>query len=149
MRKTPRGWIQIGEFRTRGVARIPLGLKPSRDSRATSQRDSPIWIKPLGVFRYTSYHDLIAHMLRHSNTVIASVMFCVVYPVKYSHGSQYTMGYCGYLPMNLPLSFWHQMFIGGKDYQILLTHWGRDKWTPFRRRHFQLHFPEWKCLNSD
>ena len=41
-RKTPRGWIQIGESRTRGVARIPLGLKPSRDSRATSQRDSPI-----------------------------------------------------------------------------------------------------------
>ena len=53
MRKTPRGWIQIGESRTRGVARIPLGLKPSRDSRATSQRDSPIWIQPLGVFRYT------------------------------------------------------------------------------------------------
>ena len=52
MRKTPRGRIQIGESRTRGVARIPLGLKPSRDSRATSQRDSPIWIQPLGVFRY-------------------------------------------------------------------------------------------------
>ena len=52
MRKTPRGWIQIGESRTRGVARIPLGLKPSRDSRGTSQRDSPIWIQPLGVFRY-------------------------------------------------------------------------------------------------
>ena len=31
----------------------------------------------------------------------------------------------------------------------LLTHWGRDKWTPFRRRHFQVHFLEWKCLNSD
>ena len=30
-----------------------------------------------------------------------------------------------------------------------LTHWGRDKWTPFRRRHFQVHFLEWKCLNSD
>ena len=54
MRKTPRGWIQIGESRTRGVARIPLGLKPSRDSRATSRRDSPIWIQPLGVFRYTT-----------------------------------------------------------------------------------------------
>ena len=52
MRKTPQGWIQIGECRTRGVARIPLGLKPSRDSRATSQWDSPIWIQPLGVFRY-------------------------------------------------------------------------------------------------
>ena len=23
------------------------------------------------------------------------------------------------------------------------------KWTPFRRRHFQVHFLEWKCLNSD
>ena len=44
--------IIFGESRTRGVARIPLGLKPSRDSRATSQRDSPIWIQPLGVFRY-------------------------------------------------------------------------------------------------
>ena len=30
-----------------------------------------------------------------------------------------------------------------------LTHWGRDKWTPFRRRHFQMHFLEWKYLNSD
>ena len=29
----------------------------------------------------------------------------------------------------------------------LLTHWGRDKWTPFRRRHFQMHFLEWKCIN--
>ena len=57
MRKTPRGWIQIGEPRTRGVARIPLGLKPSRDSRATSQRDSPIWIQPLGVFRYIINHE--------------------------------------------------------------------------------------------
>ena len=52
MRKTPRGWIQISESRTWGVARIPLGLKPSRDSCATSWWDSPIWIQPLGVFRY-------------------------------------------------------------------------------------------------
>ena len=54
MWKTPRGWIQIGESRIRGVARIPLRLKLSRDSRATSQRDSPIWIQALGVFRYRS-----------------------------------------------------------------------------------------------
>ena len=33
--------------------------------------------------------------------------------------------------------------------EISLTHWGRGKWTPFRRRHFQMHFLEWKCLNSD
>ena len=31
----------------------------------------------------------------------------------------------------------------------LLTHWGRDKWTPCRRRHFQMHFLELICLNSD
>ena len=23
------------------------------------------------------------------------------------------------------------------------------KWTPFHRRHFEVHFLEWKCLNSD
>ena len=32
---------------------------------------------------------------------------------------------------------------------MYLTHWGRGKWTPFRRRHFQMHFLEWKYLNSD
>ena len=31
----------------------------------------------------------------------------------------------------------------------LLTHWGRDNLTPFRRRHFQVHFIEWKCMNYD
>ena len=30
-----------------------------------------------------------------------------------------------------------------------LTHWGRDKWTPFSRRHFQIHFCEWKWMNSN
>ena len=30
-----------------------------------------------------------------------------------------------------------------------LTHWGRDKWTPFRRRHIQMHFREWKYMNFD
>ena len=30
-----------------------------------------------------------------------------------------------------------------------LTHWGRDKWPPFSRRHFQMHFLEWKCIHFD
>ena len=30
-----------------------------------------------------------------------------------------------------------------------LTHWGREKWTPFHRQHFQMYFLQWKCLNSD
>ena len=32
---------------------------------------------------------------------------------------------------------------------LLLIHWGRDKWPPFSRRHFQMHFVEWKCINFD
>ena len=32
---------------------------------------------------------------------------------------------------------------------LVLTHWGRDNWTPFRRRHFQMHFLEWKYINFD
>ena len=50
--KEPWSWIQISESRTQAVARIPLGLKPLRDSHTTSPPDSPIWIQPLGVFRY-------------------------------------------------------------------------------------------------
>ena len=30
-----------------------------------------------------------------------------------------------------------------------LTHWGRDKWPPFFRRHFQMDFLEWKCVDFD
>ena len=32
---------------------------------------------------------------------------------------------------------------------ITITHWGRDKWPPLFRRHFQMHFLEWKCVNLD
>ena len=28
-----------------------------------------------------------------------------------------------------------------------LTLWSWDKWPPFSRRHFQMHFLEWKCIN--
>ena len=31
----------------------------------------------------------------------------------------------------------------------LLRHWGREKWMPICKWHFQMHFLEWKCLNSD
>ena len=51
----------------RGInAKDPSGLDSDRwiphsvDSRATSQRDSPIWIQPLGVFRYRSGHEIAA-----------------------------------------------------------------------------------------
>ena len=27
------------------------------------------------------------------------------------------------------------------------THWIQTKWPPFSRRHFQMHFPQWKSLN--
>ena len=30
-----------------------------------------------------------------------------------------------------------------------LTHWGRDKMAAVSRRHFQMHFLEWKCINFD
>ena len=30
-----------------------------------------------------------------------------------------------------------------------LSHWGREQWTPFSRRHFQMHFLQWKCMNFD
>ena len=39
-------------------------------------------------------------------------------------------------------------FVEDHHFQYI-SHWGRDKWTPFRRRHFQIHFLEWKWLNSD
>ena len=29
----------------------------------------------------------------------------------------------------------------------MLTHWGRDKWPPFSKLYFQMHFREWKCMN--
>ena len=31
----------------------------------------------------------------------------------------------------------------------ILTHWGWDKWPPFCRRYFQVHFFEWKLMNFE
>ena len=33
--------------------------------------------------------------------------------------------------------------------QVSLTHWGRDKMAAISRRHFQIYFLEWKCMNFD
>ena len=45
---------------------------------------------------------------------------------------------------------WHLAWQRHAGYiAISLTHWGRDKWPPFSRRHFQMHFLEWKCINFD
>ena len=41
------------------------------------------------------------------------------------------------------------MALWAEDITVRLTHWGREKWTPFSRRHFQMHFLEWKCLIFD
>ena len=43
---------------------------------------------------------------------------------------------------------WEQIIV--KIDQKNIYHIGAEtKWTPFRRRHFQVHFQEWKCLISD
>ena len=56
--------------------------------------------------------------------------------------------YCGIVTPYVDLAlgqhwfrWWHQA--------ITLTHWGREKWPTFPRRHFQMYFLHWKCLNSD
>ena len=73
-RKTPRCWIQISESHTRGVARIPLGLmQPSWDSRATSQRDLPIWIQPHGVFCNITHGSYGCNVImKHANKQLSS-----------------------------------------------------------------------------
>ena len=40
---------------------------------------------------------------------------------------------------------WQQFCLGLNE----LTYWGRDKQLPFCRRHFQMHFRQWKQLNFD
>ena len=58
--------------------------------------------------------------------------------VKYVFPVYYTV----YHPWLIPLS--DILF-----YLWQLTHWGRDKCPTFSRRHFQMHFLEWKCINFD
>ena len=53
--------------------------------------------------------------------------------------------------MSLMYFLWIEHFILSRLFRIRveLSHWGRDKRTPFRRRHFQMHFLQWKCWNYD
>ena len=41
---------------------------------------------------------------------------------------------------------WMRRYFGASEGPLLLQ---RSKWKPFRRWHFQMHFLQWKCLNSD
>ena len=48
----------------------------------------------------------------------------------------------------LAWKIWSDMFATVRhELLISLTYWGRDKWPPFHRRNFQMHFLEWKLLN--
>ena len=51
LRKTPRGWIQIGESRWEVARESREGFSPSGILATPRVRDSPIWIQPRGVFR--------------------------------------------------------------------------------------------------
>ena len=51
-RKTPRGWIQIGEFRWEVARESRKGFSPSGILATPRVRDSPIWIQSRGVFRF-------------------------------------------------------------------------------------------------
>ena len=51
-RKTPRGWIQIGESRWEVARESREGFSPSGILATPRVRDSPIWIQSRGVFRF-------------------------------------------------------------------------------------------------
>ena len=42
-----------------------------------------------------------------------------------------------------------EQFYGFDSHSSWLTHWGRDKMAIICRWHFQMHFLEWKCKNSN
>ena len=66
---------------------------------------------------------------------------CMEFPMPTgpTAGSERSFGRSSVWPASV--SFIPQLYLS-------LTHWGRDKLRPFRRRHFQMHFLEWKCMNS-
>ena len=83
---------------------------------------------------------------------------CVfLYSIRYAYG--YILLYLPLLPDNsyntctrVPQGFhWHR----GNHMKLTVTnhsnyvwtHWGGDKIAAIRRRHFKMHFIEWKCIN--
>ena len=73
------------------------------------------------------------HTNTNFNTILQYDHTCIMWPGSQSHDYCHSQGQTDHLGHPL----------------LTLKHWGPDKWTPFRRRHFQMHFLEWKCLNSD
>ena len=44
---------------------------------------------------------------------------------------------------------WNDILCPAYAWDLDLTHWAETKWARFSRWYFQMHFLEWKCLNSD
>ena len=42
---------------------------------------------------------------------------------------------------------WKNKLSGRSGVEYSQTHWAETKWPPFSRRHFQMHFLGWKCMN--
>ena len=65
--------------------------------------------------------------------------------LKSKYLSVYEAILCKILHLKIPL----QLYLLN---ETCTSHWNIEaetKWTTFRRRHFQMHFLEWKCLNLD
>ena len=106
------------------------------------------------------YHNAERNLRKGNNDIIWSRSFDVVclfaiYLLKFSNWFIYIMQYAHFF--FCVVAVWERISNFTPNFILCvitflcgdLTHWGRDKWTPFRRRHFQMHFLERKCLNSD
>ena len=69
--------------------------------------------------------------------------------VCFVHQSKYTTTRVNIKTIFDSLQFFHRRDCLVLHDSTFLTHWGRDKWPPFSRRHLQMHFLEWKCINYD
>ena len=87
----PSGLDPGRESRTRGVARISLGLKASRDSHDTSQRDSLTWIQPLGVSRYKSRRQFSYAARCCMPKIVSYQIICLVYEKLILHGENWCL----------------------------------------------------------
>ena len=88
----------------------------------------------------------------HANSIVHILLhelYCITHMLGYSH-QRYTVQ--ERLGCQEPVDYWvlwvsiFCLLTSITLYSLSLTHWGRDKWPPFRRRPFQMHFLEWKCV---
>ena len=107
-------------------------------------------IPPRSIDRSKKYHTETLRSINHAILYVMKITSILYQQTCVCSIQGFRSGLVKFTTYGVQDAITNSAFYIFPDYMwFILTHWGQDKWPPFSRRHFQMHFLQWKCINFD